>query len=307
VKKAKGKALQLGDKIGVVAPASPLHSLDEIARTTAKLEEYGYSLVLGETVVPADGDLADSDIIRRADLERLWQDDEIRAIWCLRGGYGSIRLLPQLWYGLFGKKPKILIGFSDITALEMALWSEVRLVTFHGPVLTRLESEFALRQSLEILTGKRKTGKLEWPPEGKKNYFPIHNGKAKGIILGGNLTTIISLMGTRFLPNLEGMILFIEDIGEPAYRIDRMLTQLSISGILSTVAGIIIGRCIPSEHQNENQLTKVFAQRLAGLECPAAYGFPIGHIADQWTIPQGVMAEVDIDAGNLTLLENPLE
>ncbi len=307
MKKIKGKALQLGNTIGVVAPASPLHSLDDITRATSKLDEFGYSIVLGNTVIPMEGDLAGTDIIRQADLERLWQNDEIRAIWCLRGGYGSIRLLPQLWYGLFGKKPKIMIGFSDITALEMALWSEVRLVTFHGPVLTSLEGEFAINQALGILRGGRNSIELEWPPESRENYIPIYSGKAQGIILGGNLATLTSLMGTRFLPNLDGVILFLEEVGEPSYRIDRMLTQLIISGILSTVTAVVIGRCIPLPDQDENQLVKVFTERLSTLKCPVAYGFPIGHIVNPWTIPQGVMAEVDIDRGSLILLENPVE
>ncbi len=306
MKKIKGGALRLGNKIGVTAPASPLHSLDEITRKTSILAEWGYSIVLGKTVTPMDSDMAGADIFRRADLEGLWQNDKINAIWCLRGGYGSIRLLPQLWYDLFRKKPKIMVGFSDITALEMALWSQVGLVTFHGPVLTSLKGEFTMNQTLKTLRGENSV-ELEWPPGSRKAYFPIRSGKVQGIVLGGNLSMIAALTGTRFLPNLDGAILFLEEVGEPPYRIDRMLTQLIISGILPSVAAVIVGRCIPLPHQDENQLIEIFTERLRTLECPAAYGFPIGHIEDQWIIPQGVMAEVDIDRGSLVLLENPVE
>ncbi len=306
MKKIKGGALRLGNKIGVTAPASPMHSLDEITGETSTLAKWGYSIVLGKTVTPMDSDMAGADIFRQADLEGLWQNDEISAIWCLRGGYGSIRLLPQLWYDLFRKKPKIMIGFSDITALEMALWSQVRLVTFHGPVLTRLKGEFTMNQTFKTLRGENSV-ELEWPSGSRDSYVPIRSGKVQGIILGGNLSIIAALTGTRFLPNLEGAIVFLEEVGEPPYRIDRMLTQLIISGILPSAAGVIVGRCIPLPQRDENELIEIFTERLRTLKCPAAYGFPIGHIANQWTIPQGVLAEVDIDRGSLVLLEKPVE
>jgi muramoyltetrapeptide carboxypeptidase len=307
VRKVKGRALGAGSKIGIVAPASPLDSMEEIAKAASKMAQHGYLPVLGATASPMDGKLAGTDIVRRADLESFWQDDSIAAIWCLRGGYGCIRILPQLWYGLFAKKPKILIGFSDITTLEMALWSQTGLVTFHGPVLASLNSEFSISQALGVLSGDWKNRQLEWPLEGPKKYLPIRSGITQGIVLGGNLTSIISLMGTRFLPSFEGVILFLEETGEQAYRVDRMLSQLLISGILHTVAAVLVGRCIPSSHQDEDELVKVFAERLGTLKCPVAYGYPIGHIAEQWTIPQGVMAEVDIDRGSLVLLEKPLD
>jgi muramoyltetrapeptide carboxypeptidase len=309
VKKIKGRALQVGAKIGVVAPASSIKSSAELEQATSILIERGYLVELGASATPMIGDLAvrtrAADLIRQADLERFWQDDTIQAIWCLRGGYGSLRILPNLWYGLFAKKPKIIVGFSDITALEMAIWSQVNLVTFHGPVLTCLQSEFTTKQAINVLSGE--WGLLEWPLENLERYIPIHTGKAQGIILGGNLTTINSLMGTRFLPDFDGAILFLEEVGEQAYRIDRMLSQLVISGILDTVAAVIIGQCIPPTDQSEEDLIKVFTERLNVLACPVAYGFPIGHIKEQWTIPQGALAEVDITKGSLVLLENPVK
>jgi muramoyltetrapeptide carboxypeptidase len=214
--------------------------------------------------------------------------------------------LPSLWYGLIANKPKIIVGFSDITALELGIWSQVNLVTFHGPVLTSLVSEFSINQAIKIIGGGWHSIQLEWPDNGLQKYTSIKNGKAKGTILGGNLATINSLIGTRFLPNFEDVILFLEDVGEQAYQIDRMLSQLIISGIMDSVSAVIIGQCIPPANQTETEIKNVFIERLGNLPCPIAYGFPIGHIQEQWTIPQGILAEVDTTVGSLILLESPV-
>ena len=305
MKKLKSQALQPGSKIGVVAPASPVNSMNQIEQAVSRMVDLGYGAILGASVVPMAGYLAGNDIVRQTDLEQFWQDDSIQAIWCLRGGYGSIRLLPRLWLGLIAKSPKIFIGFSDITALELGLWAQVNLVTFHGPVLTSLNSQFTTAQALKILGGGWEFTKLDWPEGSFDKYISICSGKAQGIILGGNLATLTSLMGTRFLPDFDGVILFLEEVDEPAYRIDRMLTQLVISGYLDTVAAILVGQCIPTANQTETDIRQVYIERLSSLHCPSAYGFPIGHIQEQWTIPQGVLAEVDTANGKLILLESP--
>jgi muramoyltetrapeptide carboxypeptidase len=306
VKKIKSRALQVGAKIGIVAPASPVDTLEEINQAVSMLIEQGFPVVCGASAAPNTGDLAGTDMMRQTDLEQFWQDQSIQAIWCLRGGYGSFRLLPHLWYGLIARNPKILVGFSDITALELGIWSQVSLVTFHGPVLTGLKSEFTIKQAMKMVSGGWESTRLDWPADGLKKYIPIHSGKAQGIVLGGNLTTFNSLLGTRFLPHLDGIILFLEDIGEQAYRIDRMLSQLMISGIIDSVSAVLIGQCIPPSNQTEADLVKVFIERLSALSCPVAYGFPFGHVQEQWTVPQGVLAEVDTATGCLTLLESPV-
>lgn len=269
------------------------------------LEGLGYHTVLGESVRPGDSYLAGSDRERRVDLERFWWDDSIEAIWCLRGGYGSVRLLPDLYLGLIARNPKILVGFSDITGIELGLWKQTGLVTFHGPVLTAYRSEFSIKQAIRMLTGETKQEPLEWPDVNKPNYLVLKNGIARGPLLGGNLTLISSLLGTTYFPDLEGAILFLEETEEPPYRIDRMLTQLLLNGVLDSVAGIIIGRCNPVEGKAEDDLIRVFYERLSKLKCPVAYGFPIGHIPEQWTLPQGVLAEVNFNKGELALEENP--
>lgn len=304
MKKLKSKPLNPGSKIGIIAPASPVKEMAVIEPGVAALEDLGLDIVMGETVRPLDDYLAGSDLERRADLERFWWDDSIEAIWCLRGGYGSVRLLPDLYLGLIERNPKILIGFSDITGLELGLWKQTGLVTFHGPVLTVLKNEFTINHAFQMLTGERVGKPLAWPDD-KSSYLVFKEGKVRGPLLGGNLSLVCSLLGTGYFPNLEGAILFLEETEEPPYRIDRMLTQLLESGVLDMVAGIIVGRCNPIEGKAEEDLIKVFAERLSKVACPAAYGFPIGHIPEQWTLPQGVTAEVDLEKGELTLVESP--
>lgn len=299
----KAPALKPGAEIGIVAPGSPVDSREILAVVEATLRYRGYETGWGETTRPMAGYLAGNDLTRRTDLERMWLDDSIGAIWCLRGGYGSIRLLARLQFKLLADRPKLLIGFSDITALEFGLWARLNLVTFHGPVLTALpESEFTANQAFGILSG-RLSGILDWPETVERLYVPIQPGKVRGRILGGNLATICSLIGTGFCPVLDGVILFLEETGEAAYRIDRMLTQLILTGIADGVAAVMVGRCIPIPGQCEQDLIRVFVERLAELSCPAGYGFPIGHGKEQWTIPQGVMAEVDTRLGVLVLVE----
>lgn len=305
MKKLKSRPLNPGSKIGIIAPASPVKEIEEIESSTKVLEDLGYRTVLGEAVRPLNSYLAGSDLERRADLERFWWDDSLEAIWCLRGGYGSVRLLPDLYLGLIERNPKILIGFSDITGLELGLWKQTGLVTFHGPVLTFLKSEFSISQAFQMLTGEAVGKPLPWPERLSSDYLVFKEEKIRGPLLGGNLALVSSLLGTSYFPNLEGAILFLEETEEPAYRIDRMLTQLLISGVLDSVAGVIIGRCNPVAGQEEEDLIKIFAERLGKLACPAAYGFPIGHISDQWTLPQGIMVEVDLGKGELTLVESP--
>lgn len=304
MKKLKSRPLSLGSKIGILAPASPVKDNNEIEASVGLLQNFGYQTVLGETARPWEGYLAGSDLERRADLERFWWDDSIEAIWCLRGGYGSTRLLPDLYLGLIERNPKILIGFSDITGIELGLWQRTKLVSFHGPVLTTLKSKFSVTQAIRILSGEGVAEPLPWP-DVNRDYLVFKKGKVLGPLLGGNLALVSSLLGTGYFPNLEGAILFLEETEEPPYRIDRMLTQLLLVGALDSVAGIIIGRCNPVEGKPETDLIKVFAERLGKLPCPVAYGFPIGHITEQWTLPQGITAEVDFNAGEVILVESP--
>ncbi len=302
--KVKFVPLLPGACIGVVAPASPVDSEERLETALAATRKQGFELRLGRTVRTGAGFLAGADGERRADLEALWVDPAVDAVWCLRGGYGCLRLLSRLYYRQFGKTPKPLIGFSDISALQLALWTETRLPTFHGPVLTTLErSEFTTTMALRMLSGQQDLQPLAWP-EGYQPV-PIRPGEANGVLLGGNLATLLSMLGTRFLPDLEGAVVFLEEVDEPAYKIDRMLTQLSLAGIFDDAAAVLIGRSVPVPEESEADLIAVFTAHLQHWPCPSAYGFPIGHALHQWTLPQGYQVAVNTGSGELRLLESP--
>jgi len=303
--KLKCHPLSTGSRIGVIAPASPVKDSREFTAHVEYLKSLGYQVVFGKTAVPGRGFLAGDDRMRQLDLESMWQDDSIAALWCLRGGYGCLRLLSRLNYGYFEKVPKILMGFSDITALELAFWSRIKLVTFHGPVLTSFSSVFSRRFALEMLSGMQGGGPLPWPDGERNRFIVIRGGKAEGPLLGGNLTTIASMAGTGYLPDFSGCVLFLEEVNEAAYRVDRLLTQLIYCGVIDGIQGILIGKSIPVSGETEADLVGVFRERLETLDCPVAYGFPIGHLKDQWTLPQGVTVSVDMDEGLLYLKESP--
>lgn len=303
--KLKSRPLFTGSRIGVIAPASPVRDGREFEKNVEYLISSGYQVVIGKTALSGQGFLAGSDRMRQLDLESMWQDDSISVVWCLRGGYGCLRLLPRLNYRYFEKKPKILMGFSDITALELAFWSRIKLVTFHGPVLTTLTSEFSRRCALEMLSGVKRDQALLWPGKARDRLTVIRGGKAEGLLVGGNLTTIASMAGTGYLPDFSGCVLFIEEVKEAAYRVDRLLTQLIYSGIMDGIHGILIGQSIPVPGETEADLVAVFKERLERLNCPVAYGFPIGHLEEQWTLPQGVTVSIDMDEGFLYIKESP--
>lgn len=308
--KLKSKPLRAGAKIGVVAPASPVRERLIIEKALTNLQNFFQCKIqLGTTVHHGqDGQdyLAGTDQERQEDLEKMWQDETVEAIWCLRGGYGCLRLLGQLNYGSFGNSPKILMGFSDITSLELAIWSQINLVTFHGPVLTSLGNKFSADFAKRMLTGKGEN-LLQWPATMHEQSLTIVKGKSQGKLLGGNLTTLVSMIGSPYFPDLSGTILFIEEVKEAAYRIDRLLTQLIHTGALDSIAALIVGKSVPVEGEKEEDIIKVFTERLSGLKIPSAYGFPIGHIEEQWTIPQGIIAEVDTLNRSLLLQEKPFE
>lgn len=310
--KIKPRPLLSGSRVGVVTPASPVGSETVITAAIQHLKQLGFEPVAGRMIHPGESDLAGTDIERKTDLERIWSDRSIRAVWCLRGGYGTLRILPELSYTLFADHPKILMGFSDITALELGIWSQLKLISFHGPVLSGMDPGFSSIQAVTMLQGLATFGgtiaELPWPgDQGVRNLQTFKAGRANGSLLGGNLTTLVSLLGTRFFPDLTGVVLFLEEVGEAAYRIDRMLTQLIISGVLNTVSAVIVGQCVPPPGEREADLIAVFRERLLTLNRPAGYGFPIGHIQNQWTLPQGVEVEVDTENGRVVLLENPLK
>ena len=302
-----------GSRIALVAPAGPLLERDDLTRAEALCRALGYDPQLGESASARHGYLAGTDDQRLADLNSALADSSIDAIWCIRGGYGSIRLLERVDYGAMARQPKVLIGFSDITALLNAVTGMTGVVTFHGPVARASMPAFSRRHFELVLSGVKAPGRLGRLPPPADVLLPQENrtvtlrgGVAEGKLAGGNLTLLQCLIGTPYFPDLAGAILFLEDVGEDLYRVDRMLAHLRLIGALRHLAGVAVGRFTDLERAGPDGalgFDQILDHYFGPLGIPVAYGFPIGHIEEQWTLPLGIRARLDADSGEVELLE----
>jgi muramoyltetrapeptide carboxypeptidase len=273
-----------------------LRGESDVARAIAKTRSLDWEPVVGSHVLARNGYLAGTDAERLADLNEFAADDSIDAIWCIRGGYGAMRLLDELDFDAWRRRPKTLIGYSDITALHAALGRHAELVTFHGPTAREpLTSFSAASLRAAVVDGINSCGTAT-------DAVALHCGQARGVLAGGNLALLSSLAGTQYAPSLNGAILVLEDVNEPVYRIDRMLTQLHLSGMLNGVAGIALGQFtdIPDDPQAADRpLTTVWRELAERCGVPCLLGIPVGHINDQWTLPLGVSAVLNADERTL--------
>lgn len=310
---AKPPRLRPGDTVGLVEPAffTPdpydLRFVEETVRAMDLVPKPGKHLR------DRFGYLAGTDADRAADLTAMYADPEVKAVFAVRGGWGCARILPHLDWRVIARNPKLLIGFSDITALHMAFAAKAGFTTIHGP------------------NAGSSWGKASWDPfralvfdgatptyanpEGHDDRLAqrawrtraIRGGKARGRLLGGNLSVISALEGTGYLPDFTGAILFLEDVGEAEYRIDRMLTQLALAGVLGRVAGVVFGQCSDCKADGGGYggftLSEVLQQHLEPLGVPVFEGAMVGHIANQFSLPECAMAEIDADAGTIRVLE----
>jgi len=278
----------------VLAPASPCPS-HELEAGCAILERLGLRVVLevgSEDFHP--GYLAGSDEYRASCFNRFVEDPSIKALFCARGGYGSLRILSNISYEQLRLNPKPLVGFSDITALLLACYGQAGLVCFHGPVVSTLgTADPETVESLWTALSSTEPLKLHFP-----EALCLRAGQAEGLVLGGNFTTLIHLLGTDFFPPLSDSILFIEDRGEPVYRIDRMLTQLIHTGQLDNLSGLLVGDL--SECGSRSDLNDLIQERLAAVSLPMLSGVPIGHERRNLTLPMGLPATLDAGSGTLT-------
>lgn len=307
----KPNRLKAGDTVAIIAPASGLteESFDQAIKN---LEALGLKVKVGKSARGVKGFLSATDKERLDDFHAAFADKQISAVWCARGGYGASRLLPAIDFKLIAKNPKILIGYSDITALHTAIFQKTGLVTFHGPVAASEYSDYTKFHVENVLmkpSAPYKISLSEYNLAQISNLFKpeiITAGKARGRLIGGNLSLLAALAGTPFaLRDLKGKILFIEDVGEQPYRIDRMLTQLRQSLDLRSLAGIALGifeDCNPRAEGTQT-LSDVLKDRLGDLGIPVFYGFSFGHIRDQFTLPVGIEAEFDTATATVTLLE----
>lgn len=306
-------ALKKGDLIALVFPASYLECDDPegvLKKKIAYLEAKGYRAALYPAVCKPQGYLAGSDKERAQALMAAWKNPEVKAIWCVRGGYGTPRILDLLDYDWIRKHPKILIGMSDITALHHAIQLKTGLVTFLGPVFNyfgnandSFDEQYALMQ-LEPVISVAKGKKIDLPASPS---FPemkvIRKGKAKGRFVGGNLSLICALLGTRWQLNTKGKILVLEDVGEKAYRIDRLLWQLEEAGLLEHPAAVILAGWEGCTATNSISIEQIFQEYFKNKPYPVILNFPSGHIKYQATLPLNTLGELDTDKKRVTILE----
>ncbi|MDX9785154.1 MAG: LD-carboxypeptidase [Desulfobacterales bacterium] len=285
--------LKPGDTIGIAAPASSFDR-EAFAKGASQLSQMGFTLYVPEALFAGEGYFAGNDEHRAQLLMRLFLDETVKAVMCARGGFGSPRVLPLLDYEAIRKHPKVLIGFSDITALLCAITERCGWVTFHGPMVLTLPATDADSQR-----GLGAALRSEFPLIiAPRDGVSLRPGVASGPVIGGNLTTVCHLLGTPYEPVWKGRILFIEECGEALYRIDRMLTHLKLAGCLDLLAGIVLGAFEGIESVAD--VWRIVMSITRAATYPVAAGFPIGHGAQNMTIPMGMTAM--LDAGEPALI-----
>ncbi|WP_247712904.1 S66 peptidase family protein [Qipengyuania intermedia] len=293
--------LQAGDKVALVAPASAVAQA-EIKRARHWVSSMGLVPQFGANAEAQYGYLAGTDAQRAADLNAAFSDQDVRGIFAIRGGYGAARILPLLDWPTIRANPKLFIGYSDNTALHLAIAREAGFPTLHAPNAASPWNEAASWESLWRLAFTGEMPKIDLAAD-----RVLKSGRGEGRLLGGNLTILSTLMGTGRLPALEGAVLFLEDVNEEPYRIDRMLQQLKLAGVLDNAAGVIFGRCracsVDDPEGESFTLDDVLAQHLGTLDCPVVTGANVGHIRGQLCLPHGARVAFDADGGKLTPLE----
>ena len=314
MKLLKPERLVFGDTIGIVAPASPPPDPAAIDRAAAALEKFGFQPKLGKNVRARLGFLAGTDRERATDLMAMFADKKVKAIICLRGGYGASRILDRLDYEVIRRNPKILSGYSDITSLHLALAKKINLISIHAPMLNGALADpkvpaFTKNSFFRTVLEAKPAGSICAGYE-EKTVEILRGGVAEGSLVGGNLSLICASLGTPFAPSFKNKILFFEDVSEKPYRLDRLLTQLGNAGIFSQVAGVAVGVNSKCDDQSENKTGEyrqsgadVVRERLATLRLPVVIGLPFGHVDLNATIPVGVRAHLDGRRGDLIVMD----
>ncbi|MFC1868741.1 LD-carboxypeptidase [Thermodesulfobacteriota bacterium] len=292
----KPPRLKLGDEIAIIAPAGPV-TPSEIEPAIDLLIKNGYSVVQAPNLYRKQGYLAGNDAARLDDLHSMFENKNTKAILCARGGYGTLRLLDRIDYDLIKRNPKIIVGYSDITGLLLAIHKKTGLVTFHGPVARELTKNRHknLTAFFDLVSSQ---GTLELDLSSGTTLAP---GRARGNILGGNLSLISNLLGAPFMPSMKGAILFIEEKGEPLYRIDRMLTHLRLGGIFDDLAALIAGEFV--DCGDISKINRLLTDVTSDGNVPVLSGLPVGHGMENITIPLGLQADLDTENMTLSILD----
>jgi muramoyltetrapeptide carboxypeptidase len=321
----KPKALRRGDAIGVVAPAGPVNR-ERMERALARVQERGFRIKTYGDIYRSRGYLAGDDETRAAELMAAFADPETAGVWCARGGYGVVRILDRLDFTVIGRNPKVFVGFSDITLLHIAIQQQTGLLTFHAPNLQDgfgkpdempEANEAALWQALlesdenqEHASTAHQGYTYDFSDVDNIDLQSICAGVATGRLIGGNLAVMCGVVGTPFEVETAGRILFLEDISERAYRIDRYLSQLKLAGKLATVAGVLLGTFSYEEGERadeQSDIQAVFKEYLGHLGVPVLAGFPAGHDRYNLALPMGALVKVDAGQRCVTVCESPTE
>lgn len=292
--------------VGLICPAGGFEDYKPIVLASRYLKKLGYKVKLGDSLVNSKKSykyLSGDDESRVADLLDFWFDKSVDAVFCLKGGFGSLRLIDKIDFAALKRVKKIFIGFSDVTVLLLAIYSKTNLITFHGPMLG---ADF-LNNKVVPKDGSSATKMFRLLHDQKFNFsystknegIVIYPGVAKGHLIGGNLTSICSMIGTNYLPDFKGSILFLEDINEEPYTIDRMITQFSLAGLLKKVSGIIFASFHNSGFRSRRQVARLLRDKVSDYKIPVVYYFPSGHGSKNHTLPIG--RKVLLDADRLVL------
>lgn len=301
----KPKGLIKGDLIGLTAPAGCIWNKWHVEKIEGILKELGFKTKVGATVYEQQGYLAGSDQMRADELMEMFEDNSIRAILTMRGGWGCARILDLLDYSLIQKHPKVVMGFSDITSLINGIYAKTGLVTYHGPCGYSSWGDFTTTHVINAVV-KGVPFEMTNPSDNQKDLKTLTSGKAQGILVGGNLTVVSSMIGTSYLPHWRDKILFLEEIKEEPYRVDRMLWQLKQAGVFEEINGLVLGsfrKCEPEEPEKSFSLQEVFDQHFKNTTFPVYQGASFGHIAPKFSLPIGIKAEIDADNFVLRTIE----
>jgi len=305
----KPKKLKRGEVVGIISPASSANDERDIENGVKYFEGLGYRTILGNNVGKKRGYLAGTDEERVQDIHQMFSNENVKAIFCLRGGYGASRLMDKIDYKLIQKNPKIFVGFSEITALQMAILKKANLVTFAGPMIlsnfSKDKNDFTEKNFWRVLTSSKKLKRISFS---QKNILSnIKFGEVIGELVGGNLSVFTSLLGTSYLPNLKNKILLFEEINEPPYKVDRIFNQLRLNKVFDKVSGIILGNFIDCEEADKKKssltLEEVFTDYFDELKIPVISSISHGHSKKMITLPLGVKLKINLDKRHLEFVE----
>jgi muramoyltetrapeptide carboxypeptidase len=308
--------LKEGDTVGLINPAGATFLKDDIAVVTETMAALGLKVKSGAHLLDRYGYLAGRDNDRADDINEMFDDGSVNAVLAVRGGWGCNRILPLIDYDLIRRHPKILMGYSDITSLLVAIYARSGVITFHGPVGTSTWNQFSVDYVRRILFNGEKVQMRNPPASGdvlaktKDRVETITPGTARGRLVGGNLSVLAAMVGSGYLPDWKGTILFLEETDEHIYRVDRMLTQLKLAGILEKLSGFVFGKCTncgPGEGYGSLTMEELLQDHIVPLGIPAWYGAMIGHIENKFTVPVGCDVEIDATEGAITILEPAVE